>query len=58
MRFPSYVHVPESLTSTVVPAELSEPTAPQRVQEAEPSRLMAWLDQLDPDQRVRAIGEW
>lgn len=58
MRFPSYLHDPETLTSTVVPAELSEASVPQRAQEPEPSRLMAWLDQLDPDQRVRAIGEW
>ena len=57
MRLPA-VSESKTLSEPVVPATVAERTVVQTAAEPVAPRFLAWLDQLDPDQRVRAVGEW
>lgn len=57
MRFPAIE--PQFLRRPVVPVFRPERAAAQPVPEPEAApRFLDFLDQLDPDQRVRFVGEW
>ena len=57
MRFPAIE--PQFLRRPVVPVFRPERAAAQPVPDPEAApRFLDFLDQLDPDQRVRFVGEW